>query len=561
MKIILRVAALPILCMVFAVSNMAVGQTVQGASDPVALAIAAELDALANPDMNTIHGARIALPERVQEFYSRRAFQAAWTDPQIAEQLLRALADSYADGLDPADYYLPLLRELTAQVAAPTATAVQRARYDVLLTEALLRLGYHLSFGKVDPESFDPQWNYGRTLASIDVTKEIEDAIAAADVYQRVEALKPTHPLYVNLKRELARYREAMHADWPSIAAGAALKAGHSDARVLELRTRLIATGDLEATNDNDSPLYDEYVEAAVRRFQQRTGLEADGAAGAGTVRELNVSPAQRIGQLRVNLDRGRVLLQDLPQEFIVVNIAGFNVYFVRGDQVIWNARAQVGKPYRRTPIFRSEISYLVLNPTWTVPPGIIQSDILPQASRDPQVITRKGLKVFDAAGSEVDPASIDWSRFRSGHIPYTLRQDPGPNNALGRVKLMFPNDYFVYLHDTPSQVLFDRAERTFSSGCVRVERALELAELVLDDPEHWNSTSIANAISSERLQNITLKKQIPVLLTYWTAWVEPQGVTNFRQDVYGQDAKWATALDAEFKVRAKPLFSLERSP
>jgi murein L,D-transpeptidase YcbB/YkuD len=237
------------------------------------------------------------------------------------------------------------------------------------------------------------------------------------------------------------------------------------------------------------------------------------------------------------------------------VNIAAFTVYFVRGQQIVWHARAQVGKPYRRTPIFRSQISYLVLNPTWTVPPGIIEQDILPAAQRDPASITRKGLRVLDAQGQEVDPGSVDWSRYRSGHIPYTLRQDPGPSNALGRVKLMFPNSYQVYLHDTPSQALFERPERAFSSGCVRVERALELTELVLDDPEHWNAASIASAIEQGELRNITLKRNVPVLLAYWTAWVDPEGRMNFRRDLYGQDAQWAQALEARFAVRTRPLF------
>ncbi len=221
-----------------------------------------------------------------------------------------------------------------------------------------------------------------------------------------------------------------------------------------------------------------------MRRFQQRMGLESDGVIGAGTVTELNVPVAERIRLLRVNLDRGRVIMHDLPEQFVIVNIAGFTAYLVRGQDIAWSARVQVGKTYRKTPLFRSEINYLVFNPTWTVPPGIIARDILPAAKADPASISRRGLKVLDSGGREVDPASVDWSRFRGGNIPYTLRQDPGPKNALGRVKLMFPNPYLVYLHDTPSQDLFDRAERAFSSGCVRVERALELAELVLNEPE-----------------------------------------------------------------------------
>jgi murein L,D-transpeptidase YcbB/YkuD len=233
--------------------------------------------------------------------------------------------------------------------------------------------------------------------------------------------------------------------------------------------------------------------------------------------------------------------------------VAGYQVFFVRNREVVWRSRVQVGKPYRRTPIFRSQITYLVFNPTWTVPPGIIANDILPEARRDPASITRRGLKVLDRTGTEINPATIDWAMFRSGNIPYTLRQDPGPKNALGRVKFMFPNDYAVYLHDTPSTSLFDAADRSFSSGCVRVENPLQFASLLLDDPA-WNDTAIAQAIESGRIQNVTLKRKIPVLLAYWTAWADPEGHVNFRRDIYGQDAEWGRGLAGQFVIRKQPL-------
>jgi murein L,D-transpeptidase YcbB/YkuD len=510
-----------------------------------------------DPEVTSIQGARIAMREPIQEFYAKRGFRAAWSNARNAEQLRKALAESYDDGLNPADYYLPLIEKLSHQLSEPASTPILRAQYDILLTEALLRLGYHLSFGKVDPTTFDAQWNYGRTPASENVAQEVERALAAEDVYQRVEALKPTHPLYVELKRELARFRAAATAsDTPPIPTGPSLKPGMNDARVPLVRRRLTDAGDLSAGDASDSMEYDARLVMAVQNFQQRMGLESDGVLGPGTITELNVPTAARIRQLRVNLDRGRVLLQDLPEAFVVVNIAGFTIYYIRGQDIVWNARVQVGRPYRRTPIFRSDISYLVLNPTWTVPPGIIKKDILPAAQRDPDAITRKGLRVLDANGRELNPHSIDWTRFRSGHIPYTLRQDPGPANALGRVKLMFPNPYLVYLHDTPSTALFDRAERTFSSGCVRVERVLELTELVLGDRERWNQESIARELDNGQTRNVTLSRKIPVLLAYWTAWVDPQGRTNFRRDIYGQDAQWARALDADFNLPSKPLFS-----
>jgi murein L,D-transpeptidase YcbB/YkuD len=522
-------------------------QPAQPGGDDVAVAIAAELESLLSPDATRIHGVPVAMQEIMQAFYARRGFQAAWGGAANADQLLRAIAGSEADGLEPADYQLQLLQDLTRKARLPAATATLRGQYDVLMTESLLRLGRHLAFGKVDAASFDAKWNYGRGIEGRDVAREIEEALAAGDLGNRIEALKPKHRLYVGLKRELARYRSASVAGVDPVPAGPAQKPGTGDARVPALRARLVASGDLDPAAAGSAESYDAALEAAVRRFQSRMGLEADGVVGAGTVAELNVPVVDRIRQLRVNLDRGRVLLQDLPQEFIVVNVAGFDLYYVRGQEIAWTTRVQVGKPYRQTPIFRSEINYLVFNPTWTVPPGIIKADILPAARRDTAVFARKKLKVLDASGREVDPATVDWSRFRSGHIPYTLRQDPGPDNALGRVKLMFPNPYLVYLHDTPSQSLFDRAERSFSSGCVRVQDALKLAELVLDDESRWNAASIAAVVAGRRLQNVTLRRKVPVLLAYWTAWVSSAGVTNFRRDIYGQDAKWAAALDAPF--------------
>jgi L,D-transpeptidase YcbB len=541
-----------LLVLLFAGSALPQAPTQNAAAE----AVAAELESLMSPEPRTIRGVDVAMQELVHAFYARRGFRPAWDNPRNAAELRRALADSAADGLDPADYFLPLLTRLSGELASPGASDILHAQYDILHTEALLRLAYHLSFGKVDAASFDPQWNFGRTLAHRDVAQEIEKALAAEDIYRRVEDLKPTHRLYLGLKRELAHYRAVAESAQPArIPAGPALKPGATDVRVPLLRSRLAASGDLDAAGAGSSGDYDAPLEAAVRRYQARMGLESDGVVGPGTVEELNLPVEDRIRQLRVNLDRGRVLLHDLPEKFVVVNIAGYFAYFVQGQDIVWSARVQVGKPYRQTPLFRSEINYLVFNPTWTVPPGIIAADILPAAKRDPASIIRKGLKVLDAKGREVDPAAIDWSRYHSGHIPYTLRQDPGPKNALGRVKLMFPNPYFVYLHDTPSQPLFDRAERAFSSGCVRVERALELAALVLDEPQRWNTQSIDAVIAGGKLQNVSLREKIPVLLAYWTAWVDAGGHMNFRHDLYGQDAKWAAALDAPFRVRSQPLF------
>lgn len=561
--------------------------------EAVAAALRDVMDSLTNTDtlqlsgLEARHGeARIAWAAWIRGFYAQRAFQPAWTNPHASFELLRSIQESDLDGLDPSDYHLEQLQHLHAVLGTSGAVDLEaidllRAQYDVLQTDALLRLGYHLSFGKVDPESFDAQWNYGRTLPRLDVAERIEAALAADDVHARIEELKPTHRLYVALKAELRRYR-ALTAAGDSgtssealLSAGKTLRPGDVDPRVLQLRERLRIHGDLdaqlpahgipegpgrqaEASDEVSGEAYDARLEAAVRRFQSRMGLVVDAAVGERTREELNVSIAERILQLRINLDRGRILLQDLPPQFVVVNIAGYMIYVVRDDEIVWRSRVQVGRTYRRTPIFRSAISYLVWNPSWTVPSGIIWSDILPGARRDPRSLTRRGLTVLDREGRVVDPETVDWSSFRSGHIPYTLRQEPGPDNAMGRVKFMFPNSYDVYLHDTPSKSLFEASDRAFSSGCVRVERPLELALLLLNDPE-WDLEAIARTLESGRLRNVTLREKMPVLLVYWTAWAGAQGEINFRRDVYGQDAQWAAGLDASFNIRRRPLVETSR--
>ena len=515
---------------------------------PVPSELQTQVEALQEGGPVVIHGAHLAYPSIIYQFYAQRGFRPAWANARTASELRRAVKDSEADGLDPRDYHLQNLQEL-ADAGATGAGAA----YEILHTDALLRLADHLLFGKVDAASFDAHWNYTRSPIGIDVPQRVERALATDDIYGEIEKLKPTHRLYVTLKQELARYREAAaRGGRVVIAQGKSIEPDAQDERVPALRTDLAISGDLDAAQVSTSDLYDAPLQAAVRRFQERMGLVGDGKIGARTVTELNVPFEERISQLRVNLDRGRVLLQELPNEFVIVNIAAYSVFLVRGQDVVWSARAQVGKTYRQTPMFRSDINYLVFNPTWTVPPGIIRNDILPDARRDPSSITRRGLKVLDAAGNELNPASIDWSKYKSG-IPYTLRQDAGPKNALGRVKIMFPNSYSVYLHDTPSLSKFEETDRAFSSGCVRVERPLELAELLLANPAEWNAASIRKVIDSGRTQNVTLPAKMPVLLAYWTAWVDPQGRVNFRRDVYGQDAQWAAGLAREYTPRKVP--------
>jgi murein L,D-transpeptidase YcbB/YkuD len=208
-----------------------------------------------------------------------------------------------------------------------------------------------------------------------------------------------------------------------------------------------------------------------------------------------------------------------------------------------------VGRDSRETPIFKSKITYVVFNPTWTIPPGILVKDKLPVLKRDPGYLKRSRIRVIDSRGREVDPYSVNWSRYSAGNLPpYQFVQDPGPDNALGLVKIMFPNPYLVYLHDSPAKSLFERDARTFSSGCIRVEKPFELAELVLGDPARWNQASIRTVIDAGKTQTVNLARPVSVLILYWTAQPRPDGQVNFRSDVYSRDAATLRALDAPFR-------------
>lgn len=500
---------------------------------------------LAGGENLVLHGVLLAEPATVREFYTRRAFAPAWTDPDTVAALVRAVRGSALEGLDPRDYHLDAILALQHEVAARRASPFARADAELLFTDALARLVRHYAFGKVDPAAHEQSWNIRAPDAGRDAAAVLAGVIGP-DLATRVATELPQHPIYRSLRAELVRLQVlAARGGWPAVPDGPTLKPGMDDARIPALRARLAAGGDLPAGTDTTATRYDDTLLAAVQRFQARHGLKADGAVGQDTLEQLGVPVQSRIDTVRVNLDRARVLLRALPPRFVVVNIAGFHVYLVQDGQVVWHARAVVGQRYRETPLFRSEISYLQWNPTWTVPPGIIAKDILPP-NDTPQVIARKKLKVIAPDGHLVNPRAVNWHAYRNsrGHIPYTLRQDPGPENALGRVKFMFPNDHQVYLHDTPSTGLFDEDERTFSSGCVRIEDPLTLARLLANDPA-WDDARIASVIAGGQTENLVLRERVPVLLAYWTAWVEADGTLQFRRDIYGRDARWLAALDA----------------
>ena len=533
-----------------------------GQATPVAEAIRERVDHLRyerehDARDHQVRGTNIVAADGVARFYEADQFQPRWQDPARLDQLIAAIADLQYDGLDPADYHVATLQSFRSDLRGGKSLApADQADLELVATDAMMLALYHLYVGKVDPEKLSSQWNFSARPLDVEAGLErFRQALAAGEIEESFERARPQHAWYQRGRERLKEYRALQAAGgWSPISAGPTIEPGMSDPRVPALRYRLTVTKDLEGTLEAPTPpydtVYDPALEAAVKRFQQRHGLTSDGAVGPGTLQALNVPVSARIDQIRVNLERSRWVLHELHGNFVLVDVAGFYVSYFRDDEPVWTSKVIVGRPYRETPIFKSTITYVVFNPTWTIPSGILVKDKLPVIKRDPGYLKRNNIRVIDSSGREVDPRSVNWNRYGAGRLPpYQLRQDPGDDNALGLVKIMFPNQYSVYLHDTPSKSLFDKDERTFSSGCIRVQKAFELAELVLDDPSRWNQATMAEVVAAKAMKTVNLAKPVPVLLLYWTAQPTPDGQVLFRNDIYGRDPPTLAALNSDFAL------------
>ncbi len=376
-----------------------------------------------------------------------------------------------------------------------------------------------------------PFFRYGSTLFAL--------SLLGCVLLSPIEGF-PENTSYLKLESALTRYRSlAERGGWPSIPDGPTLREGDSGARVAALRNRLVVSGDLEQISEQPSDCFDDEMVLAVREFQERHGRTVDGVVGPKTLADLNVSAEQRVRQIEANLERRRRLPADLGQRFIMVNTAGFQLEVVEDGRKLMEMKVVAGRRSRPTPEVSGELTYLVLNPYWHIPQRIATRDILPKIQEDPQYLGKRNIIVFENwedDSPEIDPQSVDWSQVTERAFSFKLRQGPGPTNALGRVKFVFPSPFSVCLHDTPGRSLFQKTQRDFSSGCVRVEKPIELASFLLKSDPKWTRKKILETIQSGETQVIWLAEKIPVHLSYWTAWVDEDGTIQFRDDIYIRD-------------------------
>ncbi|WP_208977705.1 L,D-transpeptidase family protein [Labrenzia sp. 011] len=363
------------------------------------------------------------------------------------------------------------------------------------------------------------------------------------EVKSSAPTLSPETAEYISVA--INRYQRIVQAGgWPKVTPGGkSLRIGAKDPRVVELRRRLIVSGDLEQ-QAGLSNTFDSYVDTALRRFQLRHGLIPDGVLGEGTVTALNIPADVRLRQLETNLVRLRSMSGFLGDRYVMVNIPAAEIEAVENGRVRSRHTAVVGKIDRQTPILNSKIYELNFNPYWTVPVSIIRKDLIPKMKEDPQYLAKNNIRIYDWSGNELSWQQIDWNTEEA--TQYRFTQDPGSDNSLGSVRINFHNKHQVYLHDTPSKTLFGEDYRFHSSGCVRVQNVRELVTWILQSTTpDWDRSRVDSVIRTGEREDVKLKGQVPLYLTYVTAWANADGVVHFREDIYDRDDLYGTGAQA----------------
>jgi murein L,D-transpeptidase YcbB/YkuD len=488
-------------------------------------------------------------PRRLAPFYQLASPRPLWVSHQgpgaRARMLRAALRAAGQHGLEPARYRLGNI-EAHWHDRSPGGQAC----LELYLTSAFERYSLDLRTGQVGPQEADPSWYL--PVANFNPAAALTAVGSDGDFAALIEALAPSHPAYERLRDALARYESIAHAGgWRMLPPGPELAPGGETPAAPEqialLRARLRAEGDLSGFSLWDRDTYDATLATAVRRFQRRHGLLADGVVGRRTRAVLNVPVEARLAQIRRTLERWRWLPHDLGEHYILVDTAGFELTVIEQGRTVLGMRAIVGKPDQPTPSFSATLREMTINPYWNVPERIARDVLLPKQQRNPSYFAKRGIRVFsprngngkgngNGNGEEIQPAQIDWTRVDAGSFAYRLRQEPGPKNSLGRLSFEFPNPFDIFMHDTPEKWLFQRDTRTFSEGCVRIEQPMALALHALRRLDGWSEERLRSEIDTLQRLTLRLPEPIPVYVLYLTSWVDDDGLVNFREDVYGRE-------------------------
>lgn len=460
-----------------------------------------------------------------------------------AVEIFSTLKNSGVDGLTPADYGV---EEITALWEATEPEEL--ARLDTLITVNLIQYIHDISRGHLELRDADPHLFAEAGDADFDPLAMVDKVLAASDLSVFFAKLPPAHSHYAELKRSLEVYLDlAQRGGWNQIPQGKIIRPGDRDQRIAAIVTRLAATNDLITPVEDDS-LYLYSLVPSVKKFQTRHGLNPDGEVGPNTLAAMNIPVHEAVRKIMINMARWRWQAHHLGEKYILVNIANFNLSGFDNGEVKINFPVIVGKLQAQTPVFSDKVQYVTFNPFWNIPASIARDEELPGLRNDPFHLVKRHIRVFpnwNEDAEELDSTSIDWEAISESQISgYRLRQDPGPWNALGDVKFIFPNKYAVYMHSTSLPHLFQEKQRDFSHGCIRVSDPLALAEFILSQGEQrLPQEEIEQIIQTGERKVVVAETPVPVHITYQTTWVGGDGLVYFGRDIYGRDKKLARAL------------------
>lgn len=473
----------------------------------------------------------------LEEIYRKRNYKSIWRDGEVLYSLYNSLKDADKEGLNFNDYHG---REIDSLLSVPDLNSEEAARLDLILSDAFLTYARHLYYGKLEPAELHEFWGVNRQEK--DFAALLQQGVEKNEIPMILEDLKPSHEVYQGLKKSLEDYRNRKSEGDSiiQIPQGEIIEPGQADERIPAIAERLQQLQVYKADTSAMGNTYSESLVEAVKKFQQSKSIQTDGIIGNATIDELNKGPEDVYNQILANLERWRWYPRDLGEHYILINIPQFKLAVVKDGDTIREHNVIAGAKERPTPIFSDTINHLVINPTWTVPPTIKSEDVIPKMAADRSYLSKNNMIVTGPGGEQVNPSRVDWNSSEASK--YNFTQKAGPNNPLGRVKIMYPNKYLIYLHDTPAKSLFNQTERAESSGCVRVENAIDLAAYTVENQPEWTQDKIQEIIASGETTTVTVDRPIQVHHFYWTAW-RAGNETVVINDVYGLDEQIYTKL------------------
>ena len=487
-------------------------------------------------------GPQSQLMNAVLRFYEERQFQPAWMGsegltPQGADLLavLKSPSAASVPGLNAYLRYLENILQDDRRIMSVSSTFPRDGllKVEIGITQSILYFAILNSADRLFPDVEHAG------LQDSPMADKIKKSLQGSTWDILLKATTPRQQPFQALKKALERLDTIrLLGGWPTLPEGRRMYPGRKDSRVPLLRRRLIISGDAGLETLGLDEVYDAALVAAVRRFQHRHGLKPDGVVGPTTLAELNTSVEERITQIKLNMLRWYRMPERLGQRYLLANIPGFRLDVVENHQIVRSMRTIVGKPERPTPVMSALMTYLEINPYWNIPQQIARTDILPKINADALFLLHNDIEIFNSwrkDATALDPSTIDWNRYSEAYFPFRLRQKPSISNALGRIKFIFPNKFSVYIHDTPAKSLFSKNNRSYSSGCVRIENPLILADYLLAD-QGWSKDKIENKVKSRKRTVVVLKKPIPVHLVYLTAWADLDDTIYFYHDLYARD-------------------------